>query len=350
MSEYDQIADLSLRIEGTARSRLERDTSSGFRRVTTTFELHGEGATGRGEDVTYETADHDALTNAPSEAFDLAGAYTFAEFSAVLEDLNLFPMKPPEEERFRHYRRWALESAGLDLALRQAGRSLGAVLDREYEPVRFVVSTRLPDGRPDRVHDLLDVYPDAELKLDPTPEWDDDLVATLAATGAVRVLDLKGLYEGTEVDVDPDPALYERVFEGFPEAVVEDPALTDETGPIVEKHAERVSWDLPITGVESIRTLPFEPQWLNVKPSRFGTVESLLATLAYCEREGIRLYGGGQFELGVGRSQIQELASLYYPAGPNDVAPGGYNDPKIDPNLPTSPLSSPDGSAGFGSE
>ena len=42
-------------------------------------------------------------------------------------------------------------------------------------------------------------------------------------------------------------------------------------------------------------------------------------------QEGIELYGGGQFELGVGRGQIQILAALFSADGPNDVAPGGYN-------------------------
>ena len=35
------------------------------------------------------------------------------------------------------------------------------------------------------------------------------------------------------------------------------------------------------------------------------------------------MYAGGQFELGVGRAQIQAIASLFYPNGPNDCAPGG---------------------------
>ena len=40
------------------------------------------------------------------------------------------------------YRRWAFESAALDLALRQAGTSLAEAVGREYRPVRFVASTR----------------------------------------------------------------------------------------------------------------------------------------------------------------------------------------------------------------
>ena len=50
------------------------------------------------------------------------------------------------------------------------------------------------------------------------------------------------------------------------------------------------------------------------------------------------MYGGGQFELGVGRGQIQYLASLFHSDSPNDVAPAGYNLDPLDPELPQSPL------------
>jgi hypothetical protein len=341
--DFSRVADLPLTVDSVDYYQQDRDTSSGFVRKSTTFVLSGEGSEGRGEDVTYDTEDHDALPAPDSEpfgdAFDLAGEYTFESFSARLDEVDLFPTKAPERETGHHYRRWGLESAALDLALRQADESLGAVLGREYDPVRFVASTRL--GEPpstDRVDAVLDRVPDAEFKLDPTVEWTAALVEELAATDAVRILDLKGQYEGTEVDQEPDADLYRLVFEGFPDAVVEDPALVSETEGIVEAHRERLSWDYPITGVASVEALPYPPRWLNVKPSRFGTVESLFETLAYAAEEGIRLYGGGQFELDVGRAHIQALASLCYPDGPNDVAPGVYNDPDLPDELPTSPL------------
>ena len=55
------------------------------------------------------------------------------------------------------------------------------------------------------------------------------------------------------------------------------------------------------------------------------------------------MYGGGQFELGPGRGQIQRLASLFYADGPNDVAPSEYNAAGPQPGLPTSPLPAPEG-------
>ena len=50
------------------------------------------------------------------------------------------------------------------------------------------------------------------------------------------------------------------------------------------------------------------------------------------------MYGGGQFELGIGREHIHVLASIFYPEAPNDVAPRVYNQENIPENVPKSPL------------
>lgn len=343
---FDRVAELELRIDGADLALRERETSSGFTRTTTIVSLHGEGATGRGEDVTYETDDHEAFVAAGLP--DLAGEYTFAEFSERLDALDLFP-EPPDREVFREYRRWGVESAALDLALRQAGIDLATALGRTYAPVRFVVSTRLGDPpSTDRLETLLAIHDDLEFKLDPTGDWTAELASEVAATDRVRILDLKGQYEGTDVDADLDPELYRLLVETFPDAVLEDPKMTDETRPILEGHEDRISWDAIVHGIDDVRTLPFEPRWLNVKPSRFGTVASLFETVEYCLERDVQLYGGGQFELGVGRGHLHALASLLYPGGPNDVAPIDYNDPHLSSRLPESPLAPPEEPAGFG--
>ncbi len=348
---YEQVADLPLTVDDVTVARRERDTSSGFTRATTVISLSGDGETGRGEDVTYEADEHepdkwDALD------LSLSGEYTLDSFSTRLGETTLFP-DPPDRDVFRNYRRWGFESAALDLALKQADTTLSAELGQSVDPVRFVVSTRLNDTESDdppttdRIHRLLADYPGTEFKLDPTPDWTDDVIDDLAATGAVRTLDFKGHYEGTEVDTPADPAFYEKLLAAFPEAVIEDPGLTDETRALFEGHRARVSWDAPIHGIDDIEALPFEPSWLNIKPSRFGTVAELLATIDYCERNEIEMYGGGQFELDVGRRHIQLLAALFYPHTPNDVAPGGYNDPDPPAGLATSPLDVAEPERGF---
>ena len=343
---FEQVADLSVTIEEWELGARERDTSSGFTRKTTTVTLAGAGHAGKGEDVTYENEEHDRLLEAAD--FELAGVYTVASFSEALSTIDLFPAGPPDEERFRHYRRWAFESAALDLALRQNDLTLAEALDRAYDPVRFVASMRL--GEPpstDRVNTLLDHVPEIELKLDPTPAWSLDLIDELASTDQVRILDLKAGYEGTEVDTEVDPVLYRTLLSAFPAAVIEDPGVTGETRSMLAEARDRLSWDLPIEGLVDLDALPWEPQWINIKPSRFGTVKSLFETVAYCLENDIRMYGGGQFELGVGRGQIQALASVFYPEGPNDIAPGVYNEPEVPETLPSSPLRPPEDQAGF---
>jgi hypothetical protein len=338
------LADLPLSIEGYELERRELPVSSAFTRVTTVVHLTGAGETGVGEDVTYDAAAH----TAPHPKLPpLAGQHTLAAFSELLGSLDLFPERPAFPV-YRNYRRWAFEAAALDLALRQSHRSLGEAVGREPRPVRFVVSMRL--GEPATAAPVLrrlELYPWLEFKLDATSSWTEELVAELAATGAVESIDLKGRYTGTVVDQPPDPALYRRVAEGFPDAWIEDPALTPETEAVLAPHRDRITWDEPIHSVADIEALPFPPRGINLKPSRFGSLAVLLETYDYCAGEGIRPYGGGQFELGPGRGQIQYLASLFHPDAPNDVAPGAFNEAEPRPGLPRSPLEPAPAPTGF---
>jgi len=338
MGYYDELRDLSLTVEAVEYERLERETPK-FTRATTVVSLvgpedeEGEPAVGRGEDVTYE-ADHHPIP----DKFDLAGEYTLDSFSEKIAELDLFPDATPDHEAFRNYRRWAFESAALDLALRQADTHLGAELGRKYDPVRFVASPSLGDpSSAEPIRRWHERNPELEFKLDVDEDWSSELLTELADAG-VRVVDFKAHYEDEEVAGGADADLYRQVAEAFPEAVLEDPAWNDDTATALDSARDRVSWDYPITGVESVRDLPFEPSWLNVKPSRFGSVASLLETVEFCEERTIRMYGGGQFELAVGRRQLHLLASLFYPESPNDVAPTQYNDPDPPADLPRSPL------------
>jgi hypothetical protein len=348
MATYDSVRELPLEIESYDLEPLEVQASHDFVRRTTVIHLQGGGQEGVGEDVTYSGEDHEAL-QAEGPTLPLAGEHTLDSFSELLEHLALFPAGPGMDA-FRDYRRWAYESAALDLALRQAGLSLAEATGRERQPVSFVVSLRIEQPpRPDPIPLLLERYPTLRFKLDPTSEWDETLVAALADTGAVDTVDLKGAYKGTPVDQPGDPALYRLVAEGFPTAWIEDPDLNDGTGPVLEPHRDRITWDAPIHSTADIEDLPFPPRTLNFKPSRFGSVQHLFDAYDHCAEHGIAIYGGGQWELGPGRGQIQHLASLFHPSTPNDVAPAAFNIHRLDPppGLPTSPLDPPPSATGF---
>src|SRR6187397_1285066 len=108
MPLFDRVRDLPLVIE---RVELEPHALvlKHMTRRTTVVHLHGAGAEGVGEDVSYEEALQLSFT---LDALpDLAGDHSLDSFSALVAG------QPG-------YRQWGLESAALDLALRQAGRSL----------------------------------------------------------------------------------------------------------------------------------------------------------------------------------------------------------------------------------
>jgi hypothetical protein len=324
---WARFADLPVEVERYELERLEKPVTRGFTRVTTVMHVHGRGAEGLGEDVTWYAEAHDSQPR-----LMLEGSWTLESFSNALE------ISEP-------HRRWAYESAALDLALRQAGTTLAALVERDPQPVEFVVSPGL--GEPPTahvVHRWLELDSILRFKLDPGSDWTDELISELAATTAVVTADYKGYY--TEQDPPPDAGLYRRVADGLPEALLEDPALTADTEPVLEPHRERVTWDAPIHSIADVEGLPWPPRTLNSKPSRFGFLRELLDFYDYCDSRGIALYGGGMFELGPGRGQIQYLASLFHPSAPNDVAPGAYNDPEPREGLPPSPLE-PAPQAGF---
>src|SRR5215218_3039306 len=111
MSTYDAVEDLPLEIEGYELEPLEREVARGFTLRRTVVVLRGGGEEGRGEEVDYDP-DAQQRFQARRAELPVAGRHTLGSFSLLQAGQTA-------------YRRWAFESAALDLALRQAGRTLG---------------------------------------------------------------------------------------------------------------------------------------------------------------------------------------------------------------------------------
>jgi len=346
---YDRIAELPIEIESYELTGHDREFGD-FTRPSPVVHLRGDGQEGIGEDVVYDVLDHIAHRDA-GPVLDLAGPTTLGEACARFAELDLFPGAPPTRETSRHYRRWAYESAALDLALRQNGVALYEVVERDPQPLRFVCSTRLSSfdegakSSTEQIRNRLARYPDLEFKLDPENDWDAKLIDEIAELAPVRVLDLKGMYSGTPVDVDTDPELYRAVAEKFADAYLEDPDINDETREVLAPYDDRITWDAPLESLADVKERARKA--INSKPSRFGSLEELFSVYEYCDSNGIAIYGGGQGELECGRGQIQYLASLFHATTPNDVAPSGYNDPAVPKGMPTSPMDPAQAETGF---
>ena len=346
-SLWPRLAELPLVVERYELEGLSAELAGGMVRTTIQIHLLGGGHEGLGEDISPFPDDPDALRNAPA-SMPLAGEWTLGSFSDHLATLDQWPV-PPEWDAAKLYRNWAFESAALDLALRQAGRPLHDVLGREPQPLTFVNSLGL--GEPastDTIHRRIARYPDVHFKLDAAAAWTLAICEDLAATGAVDVVDFKGQY-GMEVeDAAALGAMYERVVATFPGAILEDPHDLPEIAAPLAPHTGRVSYDALIHSIDDLATTPVNPiRTVNIKPCRTGGLRALLDLYAHCEAEGIRMYGGGMGENGVGRGQIQLLASIFHPDTPNDVAPSPFNLEEPPAGLPSSPLPPQPEATGF---
>jgi len=346
-SLWTRIADVPLTIESHALERLEAPAPA--ERVTFHVRLRGGGVYGLGEDVggTMLEEDEGAAFAAAAPSLPLAGEWTLARFVDHLAGLDLWPA-PLRWEAGRRLRNWAFESAALDLALRQAGLGLPEALGRSTAPVRFVNSLGL--GEPPVFPTLgrrLERYPDLRFKLDAHETWSPELTAEVAATRAVDIVDFKGRYGLAVEDEHALLAMYETVLDGFEDVIFEDPHDMPEVVDLVGPHADRVSFDAPIATTADIEAAPFGARIVNIKPSRIGHLRALLDIYAYCEAGGLRMYGGGMGEVGIGRGQIELLAAIFHPDGPNDVAPSAYNLPDLPAGLPESPLTRPGEVTGF---
>jgi L-alanine-DL-glutamate epimerase-like enolase superfamily enzyme len=345
-SPWDRLSALAVVVESYEVERLSATLSYGFERVTTRIRLIGEGAEGLGEDVSPYEGEEDTL-HAAGPVLPLAGEWTLESLCSRLAELDQWPV-PPRWDPARRWRNWAFESAALDLALNQAGRVLHEVVGREPRPVRFVNSLGLGDPPTfDPIRRRLERYPDLHFKLDVTPAWTPELIESVASTGAVEIVDFKGHYGLETGEVPALLAMYERVIAAFPHALLEDAHDLPEVTERLAGESHRISYDAPIHSLDDLDATPLAPRAVNIKPCRVGDLRSLLDVYAACEAGGLVMYGGGMAELDVGRGQIQLLASLFHPDGPNDVAPGGYNAETPAAGLPPSPLPADPAPIGF---
>jgi len=308
---WTAVKDLPIAIESTSFEALLPSGPTALEDFSTTqLRLQGRGEEGVGEQVGMP----DAQESLRASDFPLTGEWaTLADFLAHVDSIDMWP-EPPEYELQRNWRRWTFESAALDLALRQSATSLPEVLGRTPQPVTFVNSFGLGDPPDiDKVANRRAMHPTVGFKLDVAPWWTQEIMDRIAAVEGVATVDFKGQYG---LEVEDEAAVLELLM------------------PI----ADRVSYDAPITSVESIGATRIKVRIVNVKPCRVGRLQELSRLYAHCESASIQMYNGGMGELGVGRGQAQLLASLFHPDAPNDIAPSDYNLEDPPPGLPPSPL------------
>ena len=269
----------------------------GGARPSSVVRLGGRGHVGTGENVAF-TDDEHARFAARAANLLPAGAFTNGAWRGQAGALVGADAQGHE--------RAALEAALLDLALRQAHTTLAALAGGAGASLRVVLSFA---ARPDpaaHVRQLRAAGRAEELKIDVDPAWDAAARAALAREPGVAVLDFKGR---------GDPGLVAALSPLFPEALFEDP-------PPGAAHV-RVARDAPLGDAAAVGAALARGEAVNLKAPRMGGPLEVLRALERARRAGPTAiaYLGGMFEVDVGRTQARQLAALFCPDGPNDLAP-----------------------------
>lgn len=270
----------------------------GGARPSSVVHLSGRNHVGRGENVAF-TEDEHAHFAAQAPLLLDSGAVKDHAWSGRVDALI--------GAGARGYERAALEAALIDLALRQARTTLAALAGLAERSLRVVLSFA---PRPDPaayVRGLRAAGRDEELKIDVHPAWNRAAAKALAAEPGVAVLDFKGQGEA---------ALADRLSPLFPAALFEDP-------PAATAHG-RIARDASLGDALAAGAALACGEAVNLKAPRMGGPMEVLRALELARgHQAAIAYVGGMFEVDVGRAQARQLAALFCPDGPNDLAPLG---------------------------
>jgi len=258
-------------------------------RPSSIVHVAGQGVTGRGEYVAFTDAEHRDLAEAMNTCFRVHSG------RVRIDSLG---------EEMSGYERAALEAALIDLGLRQAGLSLHDFTGVRERTLRFVVSLA---ATPEPLAAIARIRAEGftgDLKIDVDPTWSDATFATLAADPGIAIFDFKG--KGSPAHAMQLAALSGR-------ALFEDPPLG------FEHPRGFISRDASLPNAAAVSAAHAQGEAVNLKAPRMGGPLEVLRGLERA-RAGVA-YLGGMFEVGVGRVQARQLAALYCPTGPNDLAP-----------------------------
>jgi hypothetical protein len=307
------LAQLSVRVEEiqVQRADVALPDYPGGPRPSSALRLTGHGQTGMAEHVGFYSSDHERFA-----------AYVQRWFEAQARAATLHVGCALGAEG-TPYERAALEAALIDLALRQAKLSLYDLTGIREAALRFVASFAANADPQIPLRELRAAGYRGDFKVDLDPAWDRATLEALAREPSIVIVDFKGR---------GDARFAGRVAGLFPSALLEDPASDFDALTIAgTPHISRDATVLDASAVASARS---RGESVNLKAPRMGGPLQLLSGLEIALQSspsaltGARepgtqpaAYFGGMFEVGSGREQARQLAALYCPDAPNDLAP-----------------------------
>jgi L-alanine-DL-glutamate epimerase-like enolase superfamily enzyme len=265
-------------------------------RPSSVVRLAGAGHFGCGENVAFFQAEHErfaALARGWLMSLDAARPLTVASALTAFDGTG--------------YERAALEGALIDLGMRQAGLSLHDLTGVRKARLRFIVSLAADTAPARELDERRRAGYTGRFKLDVSPAWNEANLTALALDSSITIFDFKGRGE---------VAAARLLAEQSATALLEDPPSGFRA-----RAAGRISRDAGLTNRHRVGAARANGEAVNLKAPRMGGPLELLRGLELAFASGSApIYFGGMFEVGVGRTQARQLAALYCPNGPNDLA------------------------------
>jgi L-alanine-DL-glutamate epimerase-like enolase superfamily enzyme len=267
-------------------------------RPSSVIRITGGERDGLGENVAFTEAEHVELVHFAERWLRAATEHTRGPITVqIARDFGAFGAL---------YERAALEAALIDLALRQADLALHDFTGVRERALRFVASFGAP--HPDNaIRELRASGFAGDLKIDVDPSWGRAAMEELSREPQIAILDFKSR---------GDARLVEQLAALIPNALLEDPPGEPASLAI---RTQRISRDASLTDENAVAAACARGESVNLKAPRMGGPLAVLRSLELAR--GTDAYLGGMFEVGVGRSQAQQIAALYCCNAPNDLAP-----------------------------
>ena len=293
----------------------------GFERVSTTIVMRGGGHEGRGEDICYTPTDHDACRPAPARGRPRSPRSRAPRRRTC--------SRRPGLHAARDYRRWAFESAALDLALRQAGaarrgrRAAGAAALRRLDAARRARLAGRATGSSSR-----------STRFRASGTWRTWTPGRDRAHPRVRS---QGALPRHPVDSVPDAAFHALIAGHFPEAVLEDVSLDADVLAALAGDLGRVSFDAPIHSLADVDALPCRSgtSTSSRRASARSRASSSASTPAWSAGSSCTAAASSSSASGAARSGDREPL---LPGHAERRRPPAYNAPEPVAGLPQSPL------------
>lgn len=271
---------------------------------------------GESSPLSLPISEPETITTGMSFLSNHVGALVGVDVSLDVDVTTLYPSSSHPVSRI------GLESAYLDLTARVYGLSMRQIFGSDRDRVPLGESASLRDSTEEVIHEVRSFIDRGakRIKVKIAPGRDVEIVDAIRRSFPDLELgaDANAAYGPADIDLLANLAPLDLAF-------IEQPFSADD----LDSHATlrerglRVCLDESVHDLESCRRAIDRKacDMVNIKPARIGSFKESRAIHDECMRAGIRIFGGGRLETGIGKTTNAAFYSLPGFTDASDITP-----------------------------